>query len=146
MPNQEKPENTGSKQGEVGNKRPPKEYQFKPGVSGNPKGKPKGALSLTAAIKRRLRYLTPDGKRDAMEMLADNIIQDALDSSDKMRTLIWNYLDGLPQSKVDITSGGEKIPIWGKYEEKDLSTEAVDETTPRGEEEVEGGSSSQESR
>ena len=26
---------------EVGYKKPPKEYQFKPGVSGNPKGRPK---------------------------------------------------------------------------------------------------------
>jgi hypothetical protein len=71
---------------------------FKPGQSGNPAGRPKGSISLTSMIKKRLRELTPDGKRAAIEMLADNIIQDALDSSDNMRKLIWNYVDGLPKN------------------------------------------------
>ena len=30
-----------SKDYEVGYKKPPKEHQFKPGISGNPKGRPK---------------------------------------------------------------------------------------------------------
>jgi len=84
---------------------------FKKGQSGNPKGRPKGSISLTSIIKKKLQELTPDGKRQALEMLADNIIQDALDSSDKMRTLIWAYLDGLPKQGMDITSGGEPMGI-----------------------------------
>ena len=83
---------------------------FPPGVSGNPKGRPKDSISLTSAIKRRLRELTPDGKREAIEMLADNIIQDALDSSDNMRKLICNYIDGLPKQSIELEGKGE-IPI-----------------------------------
>lgn len=71
---------------------------------GNPGGKLKeGSISLTAVIERKLKELHPDGKREAIEMLADNIIQDALDSNNKMRTLIWNYVDGMPKQSVEIS-------------------------------------------
>lgn len=75
----------------------------------NTTGQNKGSVSLTAMIRKKIRTLSPDGKREALEILADNIIQDALDSSDNMRKLIWNYLDGLPKANLDITSGGEEL-------------------------------------
>lgn len=36
---------------DVGYGNPPKEHQFKPGKSGNPKGKPKGAKSLKTMVR-----------------------------------------------------------------------------------------------
>lgn len=38
----------------VGYKQPPKGTQFKPGVSGNPKGRPKGSVSLATVLKKAL--------------------------------------------------------------------------------------------
>jgi hypothetical protein len=93
-----KPENTGEIQGKRD-----KKGRFIKGISGNIDGKPLGSISLTAMIKKKLQLLSPDGKRQAIEVLADNIIQDGLDSSDNMRKLIWNYLDGLPKQGIDIT-------------------------------------------
>jgi hypothetical protein len=43
-----------SKQSDVGYARPPKASRFKPGKSGNPKGRPKGSLNLASELKREL--------------------------------------------------------------------------------------------
>ncbi len=39
----------------VGNKSPPKHSQFKKGVSGNPRGRPKGALGLKTLLAAELK-------------------------------------------------------------------------------------------
>jgi hypothetical protein len=50
---------------DVGYGKPPKSGQFKPGQSGNPKGRPKGAVGLNAAFEKTLRRkvsITEGGK------------------------------------------------------------------------------------
>lgn len=41
----------------VGPGRPPKEFQFKPGQSGNPKGRPAGLKSMRAIIREEMNRL-----------------------------------------------------------------------------------------
>jgi hypothetical protein len=40
---------------QVEDKRPPKHTQFKRGVSGNPKGRPKGSLNMPARVAKQMR-------------------------------------------------------------------------------------------
>jgi hypothetical protein len=42
---------------EVGNRKPPKQFRFKPGRSGNPKGRPKGSTSFETKIQKELSKL-----------------------------------------------------------------------------------------
>lgn len=59
-------QSTPNAAGEVGYGRPPKATQFKPGQSGNPKGRPKGSLNMASVLARALRErvsVTEAGKR-----------------------------------------------------------------------------------
>jgi|tagenome__1003787_1003787.scaffolds.fasta_scaffold20908575_1 hypothetical protein len=51
-----KDKNAGTRQGRrVGKGQPPPEYEFAPGESGNPRGRPRGALGLKGQLRRQLR-------------------------------------------------------------------------------------------
>lgn len=55
--------------GRVGYGKPPKKHQFKPGQSGNPRGRPKGARGLKTDMREELDtkvHLTENGKRKSV--------------------------------------------------------------------------------
>ena len=87
---------------EIGYGRPPKSTRFKPGQSGNPKGRKKGSMNLetilTKALDAKITVETPVGtkritKREAIAMRLVN--QAAMGDSKSIQTLLpW-------MSKVD---------------------------------------------
>lgn len=101
-----KTDNSGKNQGKVGRGKPPKEYQFKPGQSGNPKGKPLGTISVVAALKRKLEEIKKDtsnkAKRTYLELLIETIFEKALSDKDvvMIRDII-NRIDGMPTQKME---------------------------------------------
>jgi Family of unknown function (DUF5681) len=81
---------------EVGNKKPPKEFRFKPGQSGNPKGRPKGSTSVDAKIKKELDKLVTvhkNGKSLRMTKLEIGVMR-----------LVDRFMAGDPKSTAAILS------------------------------------------
>ena len=69
----------------VGRGKPPRGAQFKPGKSGNPKGRPKGSKNFGTLIFELANELVPakDGTMTRAEMMLRDLIDAALDGSPK---------------------------------------------------------------
>jgi hypothetical protein len=69
-----------AKDAEVGYRRPPKSARFRPGQSGNPKGRPKGSLNMQTVLMATLRKkvtINENGKRRQVTKYEAALIQQA---------------------------------------------------------------------
>ncbi len=76
--------------------------RFSQGTSGNPDGRPKGSVSLTSAIRRKLSEVNPDSKRRYLEDMVDVMMEKAVKDKDfKVIKEIWNHMDGSPRQTIE---------------------------------------------
>jgi hypothetical protein len=81
---------------DVGYKKPPRDHQFKPGQSGNPRGRPKGAKSeagiLHALLHRKLNVREGGRTRQitVLEAIMMRFTDDALKGNTKTAAFILN--------------------------------------------------------
>ena len=71
-------DDTKNESSEIGYCRPPKNSRFKPGRSGNLKGRPRGSLNLATVLQRALRekvVITSNGRRKLITKLEAAIMQ-----------------------------------------------------------------------
>lgn len=85
---------------------------FKKGVSGNPKGAPKKAHSITATIR-----LMMDEKPEIKKALGAKILDMALKGDITAMKTLWNYIDGMPKQSVDLNGELKHIIITEEEDE-----------------------------
>src|SRR4051812_10472457 len=78
--------------------KPPKHFRFKPGQSGNPKGRPKGRIPLARLLEKHLdakMTVTIGGQQKTItrrEALVIGFVGDALKGKDKVRKQVLDLL------------------------------------------------------
>ena len=83
----------------VGYGRPPKTTRFQPGVSGNPRGRPKGAKSVGALLNSILaqRIAVTEGSRSrrmtTLEVMLRRLVNDAVRSEPRAMKLLLSLLE-----------------------------------------------------
>jgi hypothetical protein len=88
--------------------------QLLPGNTANPYGRPKGSLSITAEIKKKLEEYPEGDKKTYLEQLIQKIMDKAVKEGDTTtQGKIWAYIDGLPKENLELS--GEVIVNIVKY-------------------------------
>ncbi len=97
------------KDDDIGYKKPPKKNQFKPGQSGNPKGRPKGLKNLSTDLKEELeqKIVVTEGGR-TLELTKQRAM---------LKTLMAKALKGDARSTsvlIQLTLGLEQLESGGQ--------------------------------
>jgi len=96
----------------MGNSDSIKKYQWKPGESGNPLGRPKGSRNVTTNLKELLELTisTKDPITGEMvdapvtSILNARLVRNALDGDNKAIKEIYDRIEGRPKQKLDVTA------------------------------------------
>jgi hypothetical protein len=97
---------------DVGYRRPPKATQFEKGISGNPRGRPKGSRTVGAVLQDILRQkiaVTENGKTrrlPALEVILRRLANDAMRSEPRALKLLLALYDRYGESpETDLRLG-----------------------------------------
>ena len=107
---------------DVGYAKPPSKTRFKPGQSGNPTGRPRGAKNLVTAIEDELRArvtVTENGRRKRVtkrEVIAKRLVNCAAEGDLRAIPLLLNEARGFE----NLPAGGIAIGVFGGSEEQEV--------------------------
>ena len=116
MPRTRKPSDSGGY--EVGYGRPPRHSRFKPGQSGNPRGRPKGRKNLATILEETLYRpvpITESGRRrtvPAIEAMLLSMLRQSLDGNLRAFDKLAKLLPMLHAASAATESGPEESPAF----------------------------------
>lgn len=123
--------NTVSNSYEVGYGKPPKHTQFKPGYSGNKKGRPKGSAILFTAVEKlqneRVR-IVHNGKQKSIsvtEAILRKAGMDALNGNAKAQKIMLDYFEKNERRKEELAQRVEAL----REDDRTLLAETIKEYT-----------------
>ena len=114
----------------VGYGRPPKSMRFKPGVSGNPKGRPKGSRPVGALLQQIIQQkivVSENGKTlrlPVMEIILRRLANDAMRGEPRSIKFLLSLLEHYRDSSQTTLQIGEMLA-----EDVEILAEYLDETT-----------------
>ncbi len=123
------PEGNGSKDNyQIGYGKPPKGTQFKPGQTGNPKGKPPGAKNLKTELLEELREVIPvkeggvrrkiSKQRAMLKSLTAKAVQGDPRTASILINLMIRLLHPEVDAETDIDLSAEDLEILKRFEDR----------------------------
>ena len=107
---------------------------WKPGVSGNPNGRPPKENSLNNLLRERLEDTDPDQERPNKDIIADALVTLAKQGNLAAIERVWDRVEGKPHQSMDVTSNVKFPDVVGMYpEDYDRTTSEDTDVNPESE-------------
>lgn len=82
---------------------------FQKGVSGNPKGKPKGVKHFTTKVRNAIEKMTEENGVDMEDQMAQKVVDMFMKGDTRIIKMFWEYTDGKPvATNININQDDEE--------------------------------------
>lgn len=89
-----------------------KDTRFKPGVSGNPKGRPKGSYSIVEGLRAKLDEVPQGQKKTYRDLFVEKLMIKALKEGNSVILKdVIDRVDGKAIQRIDHTTDGESFNV-----------------------------------
>lgn len=121
------PEPEDSDDYKVGYAKPPKQTRFRPGQTGNPKGRPKGSKNLKTLVEQELRQMVAireNGRRSTVtkrKAIAKQLVKKAAEGQDRAIITLLKMDDELEAAATAAAASPGAAPSNDQLDEEDQS-------------------------